>query len=59
MDELKLFSFNDELLSSTMKTTNQIASDIGMTFDVNKCVVLSITRKKIELHPPPFYSTVR
>ena len=52
MDDLKLFAPNDSTLDSMIQTTNQIASDIGMSFGLNKCAKLSIRRGKISQVPP-------
>ncbi len=47
MDDLKLFSKNEEQIESLIQTTHIFSTDIGMGFGIEKCGVLILKRGKI------------
>ncbi len=47
MDDLKLFSKNEEQIESLIQTTHMFSTDIGMEFGIKKCGVLILKRGKI------------
>ena len=47
MDDLKLFSKNEEQIESLIQTTHIFSTDIGMEFGIKKCGVLILKRGKI------------
>ena len=47
MNDLKLFSKNEEQIESLIQTTHIFSTDIGMEFGIKKCGVLILKRGKI------------
>ena len=48
MDDLKLYSLNDNQLRALLETTQIFSSDIGMLFGLEKCAKISIVRGKVK-----------
>ena len=47
MDDLKLYSQNEEGLDSLVQTVRVFSEDIGMEFDTEKCAMLVTEKEKI------------
>ena len=47
MDDLKLYSRNENELDSLVQTIHIFSKDIGMEFDIEKCAMLVIEKGKI------------
>ena len=47
MDDLKLYSRNEEELDSIVQTIRIFRKDIGMEFGIEKCAMLVIEKEKI------------
>ena len=48
MDDLKLYSSNDNQLRALLETTQIFSNDIGMSFGLEKCAKISIIRGKVK-----------
>ena len=48
MDDLKLYSSNDNHLRAVLETTQILSNDIGMSFGLEKCAKISIVRGKVK-----------
>ena len=47
MDDLKLYSRNENELDSLVQTIHIFSKDMGMEFDIEKCAMLVIEKGKI------------
>ena len=48
MDDLKLYSSNNNQLRALLETTQIFSNDIGMSFGLEKCAKISIVRGKVK-----------
>ena len=48
MDDLKLYSSNDNQLRALLETTQIFSNDIGMSFGLEKCAKISTVRGKVK-----------
>ena len=48
MDDLRLYSSNDNQLRALLETTQILSNDIGMSFRLEKCAKISIVRGKVK-----------
>ena len=48
MDDLKLYSSNDNQIRALQETTQIFSNDIGMSFGLEKCAKISIVRGKVK-----------
>ena len=48
MDDLKLYSPNEKVFDSLVQTVRVFSEDIGMEFDIQKCVMLVMEKGNIE-----------
>ena len=48
MDDLKLYSSNDNQLRALLETTQIFSNDIGMSFGLEKCAKISLVRGKVK-----------
>ena len=48
MDDLKLFSKNDQDLEGLLNTVKEFSNDIGMEFSLDKCAKASFVRGKLQ-----------
>ena len=54
MDDLKLYASNEKSLESLIQTVHVFSNDIGIKFEVEKCVVLTIRKTKMTKHKSLF-----
>ena len=54
MDDLKLYASNEKSLESLIQTVHVFSNDIGINFEVEKCVVLTIRKIKMTKHKSLF-----
>ena len=47
MDDLKLYSYNEQELDSLLQTIRIFSKDIGLEFGIEKCAILVIEKEKI------------
>ena len=47
MDDLKLFSKNDEQIDALVRTVYVFSTDIGMQFGMKKCGIITMKRGKV------------